>query len=161
MAFCLYIMKVILFIQQLRALGVEIDDITVENLVRLNIFLITVYIPYFLKASVWADAAYNALALHKQLYNYIDIDSPIATAALEVLERHGWYTTEQTAPFSLFSSRVSEDEKARIAARILTFPDSMPLGPPKFQKINYTMQLADLIGPESYVLFTVLGTDYD
>ena len=163
MAFCLYIMKVLLFIQQLRALGVEIDDITVEGLVRLNIFLITVYIPYFLKASVGADAAYNDLALHKQLYAYIDIDGPIATAALEVLERHGWYTTEQTAPFSLFSSRVSEDEKARIAARILTnpFPDSIPLGPPKFQKIDHNMQLADLIGQESYVLFTVLGTDSD
>ena len=80
-----------------------------------------------------------------------------------MLERHGWYTTEQTAPFSLFSSRVSEDEKARIAARILTnpFPDSMPLGPPKFQKIDHNMQLADLIGQESYVLFTVLGTDSD
>ena len=57
-----------------------------------------------------------------------------------VLERHGWYTTEQTAPFSLFSSRVSEDEKARIAARILTnpFPDSMPLGPPSSRRSTTT-----------------------
>ena len=85
MAFCLFIMKILLFIQQLRALGVEIDDITVEGLVRLNIFIISVYIPYFLKASVGADAAYNNLALHKQLCAYIDIDGPIATAALEVL----------------------------------------------------------------------------
>ena len=140
MAFCLFIMKILLFIQQLRALGVEIDDITVEGLVRLNIFIISVYIPYFLKASVGADAAYNDLALHKQLYAYIDIDGPIATAALEVLERHGWYTTEQTAPFSLFSSRVSEDEKARIAARILTnpFPDSIPLSPPSSRRSTTT-----------------------
>ena len=39
-------MKVLLFIQQLRALAVEIDNITVEGLVRLNVFLVKVYIPY-------------------------------------------------------------------------------------------------------------------
>ena len=52
---------------------------------RLGIFFACVYIPYFLKASVGTDAAFNDLSLYKQLVENIDVDGPIATAALEVL----------------------------------------------------------------------------
>ena len=158
MAWCLHCLKMLLFIRQLNA-----DELTQEGLVRLGIFFVCVYIPYFLKASVGADAAFNDLSLYKQLVDYIDVDGPIATAALEVLSRHGWYTAEETVPFCLFSSRLSLDQKSRIAARILSFdpPESITLGKPVFQELQDKTELHDLVGPKSYVLFSILGIDYE
>lgn len=151
-------MKMLIFIQQL-----EVDNETLEGLVRLNVFFTCIYIPHFLKSSIGADLAYNDLALYKQLVKFIDVDGPIATEALEVLSRHDWYTTQQTVVFSLFSNKVSEDDKARMAAHILTFPfpESLPLGKPVFQELTDKTELQDLCGPNSYMLFCILGTDYE
>ena len=123
MAFCLHCLKMLLFIRQL-----DLDEWTWtrEGLVRLGMFFVLIYIPYFLKASIGADAALNDLSLFKQLVDYIDEDGPIATAALEVLSRHGWYTAEETVIFSLFSNRLSNDQKSRVAARILTTTPPRP-----------------------------------
>ena len=158
MAFCLHCLKMLLFIRQL-----DLDEWTREGLVRLGMFFVLIYIPYFLKASIGADAALNDLSLFKQLVDYIDEDGPIATAALEVLSRHGWYTAEETVIFSLFSNRLSDDQKSRVAARILSYdtPEAVTLGKPTFQELNQKTELHDLVGPKSYTLFSILGTDYD
>ena len=158
MAFCLHCLKMLLFIRQL-----DLDEWTREGLVRLGMFFVLIYIPYFLKASIGADAALNDLSLFKQLVDYIDEDGPIATAALEVLSRHGWYTAEETVIFSLFSNRLSDDQKSRVAARILSYdtPEAVTLGKPTFQELNQKTELHDLAGPKSYTLFSILGTDYD
>jgi hypothetical protein len=95
--------------------------------------------------------------------DYIDVDGPIATAALEVLSRHGWYTAEETVPFCLFSSRLSLDQKSRVAARILSFdpPESVTLGKLVLQELNKKSELHNLVGPKNYRLFSILGTDYE
>ena len=158
MAFCLFVLKMLLLIRQL-----DLDEWTQEGLVRLGIFFAIIYIPHFLKASVGADAAFNDISLYKQLVSFIDMDGPIATAALEVLGRHGWYTAEETVPFCLFSNKLSNDQKSRVAARILSYntPESVTLGKPTFQELEDKTELHDLVGPKSYALFTILGTDYD
>ena len=50
-----------------------------------------------------------------------------------------------------------------MAARILTFspPEEYPLGKPAFQELTGKTELSDLCGPNSYMLFTILGTDSD
>ena len=158
MAFCLYCLKMLLLIQQL-----DLDEWTQEGLVRLGIFFAIVYVPHFLKSTIGADAAFNDLFLYKQLVRFIDVDGPIATAALEVLSRHGWYTAEETISFCLFSNKLSNDEKSRVAARILSYdtPESVTLGKPTFQELHEKTELHDLVGPKSYVLFSILGLDYD
>ena len=124
MAFCIFCLKMLLLIQQL-----DLDEWTREGLVRLGVFFAIVYVPHFLKSSVGADAAVNDLYLYKQLVRFIDVDGPIATAALEVLSRHGWYTAEETVTFCLCSNKLSNDEKSRVAARILSYdtPESVTL----------------------------------
>ena len=158
MAFCIFCLKMLLLIQQL-----DLDEWTREGLVRLGVFFAIVYVPHFLKSTIGADAAFNDLFLYKQLVRFIDVDGPIATAALEVLERHGWYTAQETIPFCLFSNKLSNDQKSRVAARILSYdtPESVSLGKPTFQELSEKTQLHDLVGPKSYTLFTILGTDYD
>jgi len=187
MAFCLYVLKMLLFIRQMKLVPEA-----VEGLLRLGMFFVTIYIPYFLKASIGADAAVNDLALYKALCNYIDVDGPIVTAALEVrllilllclllqllpllllltcyhahlqvLSRHGWYTCQQTMVYSLFSHKVTLEQKSRIASRILTFevPEQYRLGKPVFQELTESTELQDLVGPYSHMIFTILGTDKD
>ena len=109
------------------------------------------------------NAAYNDLQLFKSLYDYMDVDGPIAVETLEDLRRHGWYTTQKTVVYSLFSNRLTDDEKSRMAALILTFspPAEFPLGKPQFQEVTWKTELWDLCGPNSYMLFNILGTDSD
>ena len=158
MAFCIFCLKMLLLIQQL-----GLDEWTREGLVRLGVFFAIVYVPHFLKSSVGADAAVNDLYLYKQLVRFIDVDGPIATAALEVLSRHGWYTAEETVTFCLCSNKLSNDQKSRVAARILSYdtPESVTLGKPTFQELQEKTELHDLVGPKSYALFSILGLDYD
>ena len=53
------------------------------------------------------------------------------------------------------SSKLSDDEKSRIAARLLTFPvpTEFPVGKPEFPDILEKTQLVDLIGPKSWFIF--------
>ena len=157
MAFSLYCMEMQLFSDQL-----DLDAETLDGLKRLSLFLSVIYNPYFLKASVGADAAINDMAIFNQLYDFIDIDGPIATSALEVLSRHGWYTAQSTVVFSLFSNKLSDDEKSRVAARILTFepPEKVKLGKPDFKELEKSTKIEDLVGPGSYLFFSILGAGW-
>ena len=105
----------------------------------------------------------NDLNLYKKLYAYRGIDQQLADEALVVVRRHGWYLTPEVAVFSLFSSKVSEDEKSRIASKLLTYqneiPDDFKLGKPAFPAINEDTKLVDLMSPLSYKFFKILNID--
>ena len=66
--------------------------------------------------------------------------------------------------FSLFSEKISNDEKSRLASRLLTqeinIPKSEKLEKPKFPLIDQTTELVDLISPQSFRFFNILGLDY-
>ena len=81
---------------------------------------------------------------------------------LEVLSRHGWYTAQSTVVFSLFSNKLSADEKSRVAARILTFepPEKVKLGKPDFKELEKSTKIEDLVGPGSYLFFSILGAGW-
>ena len=80
-----------------------------------------------------------------------------------VLRRHCWYLTPEVAVFSLFSKKVSPDEKSRLASKLLSLhsqaPESYKLEKPKFPVIDQTTRLEDLITAQSYKFFTILGMD--
>ena len=80
-----------------------------------------------------------------------------------VLARHGWYLMEQTVPFALFSNKVDRDTKSHMAAKILTYnpPEKFDIGKPKFPEIKPGTKLADLVGSYSYLMFNILGADYN
>ena len=66
--------------------------------------------------------------------------------------------------FSPFSGKVSNDEKSRIASRVLTheinIPKSEKLEKTKFPEIDQNTELVDLVSPQSYRFFKILGLDY-
>ena len=160
MAFGIYSLKALAFARQL-----NVDEETVECLKQFCAFLTTIYIPHFLASSVGVDAAVNDLNLHHKLSNLRSSHAQIADAALVVLRRHGWYLTPEVVIFSLFSDKISEDEKSRISCKLLTLrsskPESYKLQKPKFPNIDNQTKLFDLITPESFKFFDILGLEFD
>ena len=159
MAYCIYSNKALAFSEQL-----EYDEEVVADLIKFCSFTCTLFIPQFLSSSIGADAAINDLTFYKHLFNYKEIDPTLAEVGLAVMRRHGWFLVEQVQPFSLFSSKLDNDMKSRLASRILTFenkkPTSYPLAMPTFPNITPNTELFDLVGPSSFMFFHILGLDY-
>ena len=60
----------------------RLNQEVLEAIIRLNVFFTTIYVPYCLKVSVGADAVYNDLRLFKSVYDYMDVDGPMAVETL-------------------------------------------------------------------------------
>ena len=90
-----------------------------DNLERIVKFNCLVYVPYFLTASHGSNTPINDLNLLKVIDNYKVIDPDISTAVLSVLRRHSYYLYEELVPLSFFSNKITEDEKSRMAVKLL------------------------------------------
>ena len=78
---------------------------------------------------------------------------------LATLSRHLWFLAPTTVLFSLASEKLEEDDKSRIAVRLLTLSKSkeMHMGLPTFpQQLSDKTELRDLVTSESWELFDVL-----
>ena len=155
-AFGIYSLKALAFAKQF-----DWDDDTIAGLRQFCAFTAIIYIPYFLSSSIGCDATVNDLDLYKKLYAYKSTDAQLAEESLVVLRRHGWYSTPEVSVFSLFSEKVSVDEKSRLACKLLSLttsvPESYKLVKPKFQKIDEKTSLSDLITPQSFKFFSILN----
>ena len=80
------------------------------------------YVPHFLTSSFGTDAPVLDLRLYKDLTEYQAVDESLSVEALPTLERHFWYVTPGIVLFRLFSEKLSEDTKSKIASKLLTFP---------------------------------------
>ena len=74
---------------------------------------------YFMMTSIGADASHNDLEFFKLLHKYRQIDSEVADITIGAMKRHLFYLTEENVVMSLFSNRLSEDEKSRMAVQSL------------------------------------------
>ena len=122
------------------------------------------------------DAPINDLEMYKKLKIYSNTDSELAESVLAVLCRHTWYLQEETVPFALFSKKLTGDEKSRLAAKLLTFESEKPVhwdkesdtGKDRYQlgkpilELNLTPEtnLFDLLGANSFLLWDILGLDW-
>ena len=137
----------------------EEDDL--KNLWRFGQYAVIHYVPAFLLSSCGRDAAFHDLNLYKSLLLYQAVDKELADSAIATMNRHLWYLTPQTVMFALFSNRVSDDAKSRMAARLLTLdrPDSPSLGIPKFPVITANTELWDLVTEALWEFFDVVKSD--
>jgi len=137
------------------------EEETLENLWKFGRYAVVHYVPAFLLSSCGRDAAIHDLQLYKSLLRYQAVDKELAESALATLNRHLWYLAPQTVMFALFSNKVSEDTKSRMAARLLTLdrPDSPSLGLPKFPVITAKTELWDLVTEASWEFFEVVKSD--
>ena len=73
---------------------IEFDDEYIEALTRFIKITCLVYVPYFMKSSVEADAPVNDLELIHLLTKYREVDAGCADAALTTMRsRHLYYLT--------------------------------------------------------------------
>ena len=137
------------------------EEDTLEKLWKFGHYAVIHYVPAFLLSSCGRDAAIHDLQLYKALLRYQAVDKELAESALATLNRHLWYLAPQTVVFALFSNKVSEDTKSRMAARLLTLdrPDTPSLGLPKFPVITATTELWDLVSEASWEFFEVVKSD--
>lgn len=122
------------------------------------------YIPFFLTASIGADAAITDISLYKKLKKFSKVDKELADEALATLSRHLWFLAPTTVLFSLASEKLEEDDKSRIAVRLLTLPKSKEIrkGLPTFpQQLSDKTELWDLVTSESWELFNILKLSAD
>ena len=70
-----------------------------------------------------------------------------------------WYLTEEMVPLSLFSEKVSDQEKSQIAKQIIRYKPKysadQSMGQPIFPTVRETTQLKDLVGPKSWLMFSL------
>ena len=158
-AFGIYSLKALAFSEQL-----QVDDETLEGLMQFCKFTTTIYIPHFLASSIGCNSAIDDFLLFKKLFNYRSVDPQLADEALVVMRRHCWYLVPELAISTLFSTKLSSDEKSRLACKLLTLqsqkPKSYPLEKPKFPSIDEKSELVDLITAESFKFFEILHLDH-
>ena len=159
-AFGIYSLKAFAFSRQL-----QLDADTVKSLKKLCTFISLIYVPYFLNSSIGSDSSANDLLLYKKLFEYRRFDPQLADEALVVLRRHGWYLVPEVVVFSLFSKKLSVDDKSRLSGKLLTLQSEAPkeykLEKPKFPVIDEKTRLEDLITSQSFKFFTILGLQCD
>ena len=137
------------------------EEQTLQNLWRWGHYAIQFYVPSFLLATLGRDAPSNDLNLFKSTIQYRNIDPEVADSALDTLARHKWYLVGQVIPFSLFSDNVTEDEKSRIAAKLLATEreESVSLGLPAYPVVTEQTELWDLVTPQTWQFFDIVKSD--
>ena len=117
----------------------------------------------FFTFSWGCDAPSNDLKLYKELLVFKNIDETLATAALATLDRHHWYLAPSVVMFSLFSDKVSNDTKSRMAAKLLSFdrPEEPRIDLPKFPIVTGSSELWDFVQPSSWEFFDILKVEAD
>ena len=118
------------------------------------------YIPYWFKVTLSSDAAVNDLDLYKQLLQYNDIDPEVSLVVLKAQSRHYWYLApDSIILWSMFGDELTDDEKGRMAAVLLTKPQPESYAPKKvsFPVLTPTTTLASLITSLSWFPFYLLN----
>lgn len=70
-----------------------------------------------------SDAPVNDLMLFRRMKEYANINKVVSQAALRKLQNHTWYLGSEMAPLSLFSSKVSDEEKKSIVEAMILSGD--------------------------------------
>ena len=134
-----------------------------ERIKRFCVFALSYYIPTFFTSCWGCDAPSNDLKLYKELLAFKTIDATLATSALATLDRHRWYLAPSVVMFSLFSDKVSEDTKSRMAAKILSCkrPKEPRIDLPEFPAVTADSELWDFVQPSSWEFFDILQVEAD
>ena len=138
----------------------EYEESYIEKLSRFCKFALLFYVKIWITCPNTINAPFNDLEFYKEMLIYKKIDNDVAVAALEAFNRHLWYLTEEMVPLSLFSDKVSDCEKTKIAKTILkNIKENCEhdIGFPQFPLLKQSTCLTDLIGPKSSILLNLFG----
>lgn len=92
----------------------DLSSDTIQALQRFCLFVAVVYVQFWNQCSIVVDAPINDLKFLQTINEYKKIDRYTALAAKIAFERHLWYLGEELVILSLFSKKVSNDDKDMI-----------------------------------------------
>ena len=129
-------------------------------------FVVTVYVPWWLTASVASSAPCNDLAFINTALEYED--RPISKAALTAMSRHMWYLTEELVPLAFFSN-IDDEMKEKMRVKILSYEKrtvcvnrkGTEYGKPQFPPVHTSphQDLSTYIGKDSRMFFQMIRQD--
>lgn len=168
MATCIQSLKCYLFRNSLNWDSPERAQIK-ENLDRFCVFVSTIYVSYWNRTSNLFDAPLNDLNFLQDIQQYKSIDETVANKAIAAMNRHLYYMSEELAPLSLFSSKISNDVKNMMREKFIHENT-----PPRLSNSNHvafidgannpdfdwnSISVVDLIGPRSNYFFEILNIE--
>lgn len=146
------------------------DRIHLHNVTRFSIFAALIYVRFWNRANVLFDAPVNDLRMLQQLEKYRYIDGEVANVAIAALSRHLNYMSEELAPLSLFSNKLSTHEKNMVAAKLLSAVDNIvPARSTDNNHISFkqgidnenfdwsSKSIVDFIGDRSHFFFDIMN----
>lgn len=141
-----------------------LDQDVVKKLERFCLFMSIVFIKFWNRCTIAVDAAYNDLQFIKEMDQYLDIDRSIASAALNAFKRHLSYLSDELILLSLFSDKVSDEEKDIMNLMIVRnprVPDRTANSIQYKDEINEVqhLHLHNFINLRSFFLFSRLRID--
>ena len=87
-----------------------------KGLQRFNRFVIHIYLKAWFTSRLATDAAFNDIELIQRLRSYSD--DKLSAAGLKAMQRQSWYLSNELATLTLFSDRISDDEKTQLVLSI-------------------------------------------
>jgi len=113
MAKLLYVLKLNLFRSQFKLTARESSAC-----LEFGLFVALVYAKAWITCTNSCDAPLNDLNLVCELVSYASTSETISRAAMNALNRHLWYLSEEIVPISLFSDQVPDDTKRLMVRRL-------------------------------------------
>ena len=167
MAKILYGIKLILFEHKIKEELPENAILTAdqfEALRRFVRFVIYCYVPWWCTCTIPADAPLNDLELYKRLETFKSIDIDTGVIACKAFKNHLWYVTDEILPVTLFSKKLSNDDKQLLVDKLLSTDIPTHLtnrigtgyGKPQFPELNKNVTIHDIIGANSWHFFKIL-----
>lgn len=164
MAPVIYTLKIYLFRHQLKKTPGEIKQL--EFFVN---FICFCYIEHWTLCSYASDAPFMDLKLYKDMLSWTRNGTNIGTEVMNKILGHTEYLNQEYICLALFSEKVGNREKQKIAQRLLEIPpqNNYSMGKPNAvpmtrlfaEGMNY--ELVDFIGNGSLFMFEALGFQKD
>jgi len=84
-----------------------------NGLCDICVFVVTIYIEAWFKASSAAAAPYQDLLFIRKLYNYSSIDNNIPRLALNKCRNHLWFLTPKAVALTFFDKTICIESKKK------------------------------------------------
>lgn len=156
MAKVIYCMKIYLFRNEFNLTASE-----TKKLCEFCIFAAHVYVPAWIACPIASDAAVNDLVLFQRIRQYAEINKVVSQAAFKKLQNHTWYLGSEMVPLSIFSSKVSREEKKLIVEAMILNGDNWSVRGIKYPAAECEQlekkQLHELVAPSSTAALRSLG----
>lgn len=157
MAKAIYGIKMYLFREEL-----DIEPEFQTQLLQFSLFVTLIYCKYWNRCTIAFDAAVNDLLLINELEAYTNHNEIIANSVLNSFRNHLWYLGEELAVLSIFSDKVSLENKNRMRLQLTS--SILPIRSENSVKLrDYVdgIELPDLLSHRSRFLFSTLELETD